>query len=100
MNPVDEHAEAIVDLCRKYNVKELSVFGSAVTEGLGPQSDIDLAVVFARTGYVGSFDQYFDFKTALETTLKRSVDLVCLASIRNSVFQDEVNRTKRTVYAA
>ena len=100
MNPVDEHAKAIVDLCRKYNVKELSVFGSAVAEELDPQSDIDLAVVFSRTGYVGSFDQYFDFKTALETTLKRSVDLVCLTSIRNPVFQDEVNRTKRTVYAA
>ncbi len=100
MNPVDEHAEAIVDLCRKYNVKELSVFGSAVTGELDPQSDIDLAVVFARAGYVGSFDQYFDFKAALETTLERSVDLVCLGSIRNPVFQDEVNRTKRTVYAA
>ncbi len=99
MNPVDEHAEAIVDLCRKYNVKELSVFGSAVTEKLDPQSDIDLAVVFARAGYVGSFDQYFDFKAALEATLKRSVDLVCLGSIRNPVFQDEVSRSKRTVYA-
>ena len=100
MNPVDEHAKAIVDLCRKYNVKELSVFGSALTGELDPQSDIDLAVVLARSGYVGSFDQYFDFKTALETTLERPVDLVCLASIRNPVFQDEVNRTKRTVYAA
>jgi len=100
MNPVDEHAKAIVDLCHKYNVKELSVFGSAVAGELDPQSDIDLAVVFARTGYVGSFDQYFDFKTDLEATLEHAVDLVCLESIRNPVFQDEVNRTKRTVYAA
>ncbi len=100
MNPVDEHAKTIVDLCRKYNVKELSVFGSAVAGELDSQSDIDFAVVFARAGYVGSFDQYFDFKTDLEATLKRSVDLVCLASIRNPVLQDEVNRTKRSVYAA
>ena len=100
MNPVDEHAKAIVDLCHKYNVKELSVFGSAAAGELDPQSDIDLAVVFARTGYAGSFDQYFDFKTDLEAALKHPVDLVCLESIRNPVFQDEVNRTKRTVYAA
>ncbi len=100
MNPVEKHTEAVIDLCRKYNVKELSVFGSAVTVELDRQSDIDLSFVFARTGYVGSFDQYFDFKAALEATLRHTVDLVCLESIRNPVFQDEVNRTKRTVYAA
>jgi predicted nucleotidyltransferase len=69
-------------------------------DDFGPHSDIDLAVVFSRDGVAGSFDQYFDFKTQLEQLLERPVDLVCLASVRNSVLRRELNETKRLIYAA
>lgn len=100
MSIVDKNAKQIASLCRKYSVKELYVFGSALREDFGQNSDIDLAVVFSRNGVAGSFDQYFNFKTELEQLLQRPVDLVCSASVRNSIFQRELDETKRLIYAA
>lgn len=100
MDTLDNKTEQIELLCRKYSVKELYVFGSALREDFGPGSDIDLAVVFSRKGVAGSFDQYFDFKTELEHLLGRPVDLVCAAGVRNSAFRRELDQTKRLIYAA
>ena len=100
MGIVDEKGQQIAALCRKYAVRELYLFGSASREDFGPHSDIDLAVVFARQGFAGSFDQYFDFKTELEQLLQRPVDLVCAAGIRNNAFRRELDATKRLIYAA
>lgn len=100
MSIVDDKKTQIDHLCHQYAVKELYVFGSALRDDFGPHSDVDLGVVFSRDGIAGSFDQYFDFKTALEQLLGRPVDLVCIASIRNSVLQCEVDATKRLIYAA
>jgi predicted nucleotidyltransferase len=90
----------IIRLCQKCSVKELYSFGSALREDFGPQSDIDMAGVFSRSGVAGSFDQYFDFKTELEQLLGRPVDLVCVGSVRNSIFRRELDETKRLIYAA
>lgn len=100
MRIVEDKIGEINGLCRRHRVKELYLFGSALREDFGPDSDIDLGVVFSRDGVAGSFDQYFDFKSELEQLLGRPVDLVCLASIRNSILQRELDETKRLIYAA
>ncbi len=97
---VDQKQTAIATLCQTYNVKELYLFGSALNLSFDPKSDIDLAVVFSRAGVAGSFNQYFGFKRDMERLLERTVDLVCLPSIRNSIFRQELNKTKRLIYAA
>jgi predicted nucleotidyltransferase len=46
----------IVDICRRHQVRELSVFGSAVRGELRPDSDLDFLVDFlpgARLGLLG-----------------------------------------------
>lgn len=100
MSIVDEKAKQIRGVCRRHRVKELYLFGSALREDFGPDSDIDLGVVFSRNGVAGSFDQYFDFKTELEKLLGHPVDLVCVASVRNTVLRRELDETKRLIYAA
>jgi predicted nucleotidyltransferase len=94
MSIVDDKAEQMRGLCHKHGVKELYVFGSALREDFGPDSDVDLGVVFSRNGIAGSFDQYFDFKSEMERLLARPVDLVCRASIRNSVFARKLTRPR------
>lgn len=100
MGIVEKKADQISGLCRRHRVKELYLFGSALRGDFGPDSDIDLGVVFSRNGVAGSFDQYFDFKSDLEQLLGRPVDLVCVASVRNSVLQRQLDETKRLIYAA
>lgn len=59
MSVVDAVREQIGRLCEKYGVKELYLFGSALREDFGPQSDVDMAVVFSRAGIAGSFPSCF-----------------------------------------
>ena len=100
MGMVDDKKTEITHLCQGYRVKELYLFGSSLRLDFEQKSDIDLAVVFSRTGIAGSFDQYFDFKNGLERLLERPVDFVCVSSIPNSIFRQELNKTKRLIYAA
>ena len=39
---VDSHS--LAEMCRRYHVKELSLFGSAARNEMGPHSDIDILV--------------------------------------------------------
>ncbi|MCX6595884.1 MAG: nucleotidyltransferase domain-containing protein, partial [Acidobacteria bacterium] len=48
--------EAIVEICRRYQVSELSLFGSAARGEMRPDSDVDFLVEFlpaARPGLLG-----------------------------------------------
>lgn len=62
-------------LCIKYQVEELSLFGSFVRGEENQNSDIDILVVFKPESSIGLFE-YFDLQEELETLLERKVDLV------------------------
>ena len=37
----------IADFCRRWHISELALFGSALRDGFGPDSDLDILVTFA-----------------------------------------------------
>jgi predicted nucleotidyltransferase len=41
--------EALADFCRKHEIEELSLFGSALRDDFGPHSDVDLLVRFQQS---------------------------------------------------
>jgi len=63
---VDLKTEQLQQLCKKFNVKELYLFGSATTDDFSEDSDLDFIVKFDRSGFEGAFDQFIDFKQELE----------------------------------
>ncbi len=67
--------EEIRELCRRYHVRELSVFGSAVREDFRPDSDVDLLIEFQPEAHASYFE-LFDLQDELEGVLRRKVDLV------------------------
>jgi len=77
-----------------------NVFGSAATGDLAEASDLDFLVIFKRAGYEGAFDQFMGFKETLEKIYNKPVDLFHNDYFRNSVFEEELNRTKKLLYAA
>lgn len=97
---VDLKTEQLQQLCKKFDVKELYLFGSATTEDFSEESDLDFIVKFDRQGFEGAFDQFIDFKQELEHLYGRPVDLYHLKKFRNSIFQQEVERSKELLYAA
>jgi predicted nucleotidyltransferase len=85
------------ELCRRYRVKRLEVFGSAATDQFDPdRSDIDCLAEFEEITFHG----YFAFIDALEALFGRHVDLLTPRSIHNKYLLDSVNRTRALVYAA
>ena len=101
MHPlIEDNRKAIVDLCRKYHVARLDVFGSAALGTLQSScSDVDFLVEFQRTETTDAFDQYFGLLEELEALLSRSVDLVCAAAMRNPYFIRSVHASRRPLYA-
>ena len=94
--------EEIATMCRKYAVKRLWVFGSAVTEKFdSARSDVDFLVEYRPGTNLGPWlGDYFDFKEALEALLGRSVDLIEKQAIKNPYFLRNITIQERLLFAA
>jgi predicted nucleotidyltransferase len=88
----------INELCRKYKVKTLYLFGSACTPKFNKKSDIDFLIDFDEVQLLDYADNYFDFQEALEKLLNRRVDLVVEKAITNPYFKNIVERTRTLIY--
>lgn len=97
---VDVHRSAIAQLCTRYGVHRLDVFGSALRADFNPAtSDIDFVVEFdpAHTG--SPLHRYFDLKTELEALLGRPVDLVELGAMPDTRLKRSIQRARVPLYA-
>lgn len=93
---LDLPMEQIAAICRKYHVRELSLFGSVLRDDFGPESDVDFLVVFepeARIGFVKLFGLQHEF----EELLQRSVDVVPKDGL-NPVIRKAVLDSARVIY--
>ncbi len=97
---VAQHREAIEELCRRYGVTTLDVFGSATREDFDEaRSDVDFLVEFDDVPGLGALRQYFGFKEDLEQLLGRPVDLV-EGTIENPYVLRSVEESREPLYAA
>src|SRR5438105_267205 len=98
LGDVEVEEAKLADLCRRYQVRELSLFGSAARGEMRPDSDIDLLVEFLPNAEVGLVE-HAGLMLDLQKLLGRKVDLVSKNGlkprIRSSVIADA-----RLVYAA
>ena len=46
MHLIEHNLQSIIELCKKYRVKTLSVFGSILTDRFNDESDVDFLVNF------------------------------------------------------
>jgi len=98
---IEQNKQKLIDICRKYHVNTLDVFGSAATGEFDEHtSDIDLLVEFDSSVGANRFDNYFALLEELKSLFQRPVDLVEPGGLRNPYFIDSVNDTRRTIYAA
>ena len=98
---IAQHAEELAQLCAKYNVVRLEVFGSAASGAYRPQhSDLDFLVEFRPLQPGAYADSYFGLLAALERLFGRPVDLVVAKAIKNPYFLESVNQTRTLVYEA
>jgi predicted nucleotidyltransferase len=96
---VEQHLGALSDLCRRYGVERLYLFGSAVSGRLEPSSDLDFFVEMAdrqpNAAYAG---RYLAFAEELERLFARRVDLVTEQAVRNPYLRREIQATRQLIY--
>jgi predicted nucleotidyltransferase len=91
--------DALADLCSRWQVVELAVFGSTARGEARDASDVDLLVKF-RPGAPWSSLDLIDMREELAVLFGRPVDLVEEGAIRNPYRRASILRDKAILYAA
>ncbi len=94
--------EQLADFCLRWKITELALFGSALRDDFGPNSDVDMLVTFAPSADWSLLD-HIQMKQELASLLGREVDLVSRRAIdrsENWIRRREIQRTAQVVYAS
>jgi uncharacterized protein len=98
---IEQNKKKLAELCRKYHVSELDVFGSAAIGDFNEEtSDIDFLVMFDNEVKKNRFDNFFSLLEELQKLFNRPIDLVEPGGMKNPYFIDSVNQTRKKIYAA
>jgi predicted nucleotidyltransferase len=98
---IEQHRSQLLELCHKYDVRRLDLFGSATRGDFDPiNSDLDFIVEFNNFNVDNAADRYLGLLVDLEDLFGRRIDLVSYRAIRNPYFKQIVNDTRVTLYAA
>lgn len=92
-----EKRSEIAAICRRYNVRELSLFGSALGSGFHKDSDVDFLVEFKSGAQIGLLE-LGKLQEELEVLLQRKVDLVSKPGLKPLIRQSVLEQVE-PVYA-
>jgi predicted nucleotidyltransferase len=98
VNGIEFPEDRLKVFCRRHGVVRLSLFGSILTDRFGPDSDIDLLVVFEPSRRISLFD-VGGMMAELSDLLGRQVDLRTAQDL-SVYFRDDVLQGARPLYAA
>ncbi len=73
----------IAEFCRRWRIREMAVFGSALRADSAPESDIDLLVAFEDDADWSLLD-HIRMQQELQALLRRDVDLVTRRAVEKS----------------
>ena len=73
----------IAEFCKRWNISELAIFGSALRADFRPDSDVDVLVSFTPEAKVTLFDMV-NMQDELKQIFGRDVDLISKRGVENS----------------
>ena len=88
----------IADICRRYQISELALFGSRARGDFTEMSDFDFLVEFQPDAQINYFD-FFDIQEKLEELVKKKVDLVSKNGLK-PLIRNRVLSEAKVIYAA
>jgi uncharacterized protein len=102
LKEIAERRVEIAEICRRFGVQRLEVFGSAARGGdFDPtRSDIDVLVEFHRETQPPSLDHFFRLEAELASLFGRRVDLVMAGAIRNPFVKSAIDGSRELLFAA
>lgn len=94
--------DAIGEICARWKIVELELFGSVLRDDFGPDSDVDMMVTFVSDAPWDLLD-LVRIENELTAVLGRNVDLTTRRAVESSgnpFRQEEILGSARTLYAA
>lgn len=89
----------VIELFKKYKIKNAYIFGSALTDKFDDKSDVDFLVNLQEgLDPVDAGGYLWDLEYELKDLLHREIDLLTERSLRNPYFITEINATKQPIY--
>ena len=98
---IDIPKEKIAEFCRKWKIREFSLFGSVLRDDFKPESDVDVLVTFDEDARHTLFD-LGHMENELKEILGRNVDLVSRRGIetsRNYLRRNAILNSAELIYA-
>ncbi len=96
---IEEKLSLLFELCEKFKVNRLFIFGSAATNHFNPKtSDIDLIVELDPMPPIEKGLILIEFWESLEDLFQRKVDLLTDKPIENPYLKKNIEATKRLIY--
>lgn len=98
-NEITSRRKSLFELCKKYKVNRLFVFGSSASSNFNSDtSDIDLIAEMDDVNPVEKGENIMNLWTELEDLFSRKVDLLTSQKFRNPYLQKQVDATKQLIY--
>lgn len=99
VNPnVQLDRDALAAFCRNWRIRELSIFGSALRDDFGPESDLDFLVSFEEGAGWDLWDLVAMREDLVELT-GREVDMVVKEALRNPYRREEILTHREVIHA-
>jgi uncharacterized protein len=90
----------IAEYCRRWKIRELAIFGSALRDDFEAESDVDVMVTFHKDATWSLLD-HIQMQQSLEAIVRRDVDLVTRRAVeqsRNPLLRHEILSTATVVF--
>ncbi len=84
-------------LCRRWRIREVSLFGSVLRDDFSSTSDVDVLVSFEEDAPWSLWD-LVKLRDELSTLFSRPVDLVELEGLRNPFRRQRILQTRQIIY--
>ena len=98
---IAQYRDELQELCRRYHVRRLELFGSAASGEFNPESsDLDFLLMFEKLEPATYADAYLGFYEDLTALFDRRIELVSSTAITNPFFLESIQRNRETLYAA
>jgi len=97
---IADKIQALRELCRRYDIKTLYLFGSVCSDKFNIDSDIDILISFKDISIEKYTDNYFELHYKLEELFNRKIDLLTENSLSNPFLIESIEETKQLLYAA
>ncbi|MBN2132117.1 MAG: nucleotidyltransferase family protein [Sedimentisphaerales bacterium] len=96
---IDIPRDRIEGFCRRWKIREFSLFGSVLREDFGPESDVDVLVSFEPDNEWDLFHMA-QMRDELMALFGRDVDLVEKEGLRNPFRRRTILDTREVIYHA